>query len=81
MRTTIGLRFYNRLWNAKLPQELPIQWITNHHIRPMKLYAHLCYLAYMEQSIIPNRHFKKRLIELLSDKPKAILKAMGFPEN
>ena len=57
------------------------EWITNHHIRPMKLYAQLCYLAYMEQSIIPNRHFKKRLIELLSDKPKAILKAMGFPEN
>ncbi len=76
-----------RLWNRrfpvipKLPQELPLQWIANHHIRPMKLYAQLCYLAYMEQSIVPNRQFKKRLLELLSNKPRTILKAMGFPEN
>lgn len=76
-----------RLWNRrfpvipKLPQELPLQWIANHHIRPMKLYAQLCYLTYMEQSIVPNRQFKKRLLELLSDKPHTILRAMGFPEN
>ena len=76
-----------RLWNRrfpvipKLPQELPLKWITNQHIRPMKLYAQLCYLAYMEQSIVPNRQFKKELVELLSNKSKTILKAMGFPEN
>lgn len=76
-----------RLWNRrfpvipKLPQELPLQWIANHHIRPMKLYAQLCYLAYMEQSIVPNRQFKKRLLEMLSNKPHTILRAMGFPEN
>ena len=76
-----------RLWNRrfpvipKLPQELPLKWITSTKIRPMKLYAQLCYLAYMEQTIKPIHPFKQKLVELLSDKPKSILKAMGFPEN
>ena len=35
----------------------------------------------MEQSIIPDRQFKKRLLELLINKPRTILKAMGFPDN
>lgn len=76
-----------RLWNRrfpvipKLPQRLPLLWISNQHIRPVKLYAQLCYLAYIEQSIAPNSNFRNEVVNLLSDKPQHILKAMGFPTD
>ena len=54
---------------------------TSFFISDMELYAQLCYLAYMEQSVIPDRQLKKRLLELLINKPRTILKAMGFPDN
>ncbi len=78
---------HTRLWNRrfpvipKLPQRLPLQWISNQHIRPVKLYAQLCYLAYIEQSINPNSNFRNEVVNLLSDKPQHILKAMGFPTD
>lgn len=74
-----------RLWNRrfpvipKLPKVLPLQWISNQHIRPVKLYAQLCYLTYIEQSINPNSNFRDEIVNLLSNKPQHILKAMGFP--
>ncbi len=76
-----------RLWNRrfpiipKLPQTLPLQWVSTQYIKPIRLYAHLCYLAYMEQSINPNGHFRSELVSLLSDKPAHILKTMGFPRE
>lgn len=76
-----------RLWNRrfpiipKLPQSLPLEWISTQHIKPIKLYAQLCYIAYMEQSITPNSNFRDELISLLSDKPQLILRAMGFPNE
>jgi len=76
-----------RLWNRrfpvipKLPQELPLTWIDVRNVRPIKLYAQLCYLAYLEQSIKPNSAFSKEIVSLLSTKPQRILKAMGFPPD
>lgn len=76
-----------RLWNRrfpvipKVPQRLPLSWIDNNAVRPMKLYAQLCYLAYLEQSINPNSQFKQQMVSLLTCKPLCTLRAMGFPEN
>ena len=76
-----------RLWNRRfpimpqLPKKLPLKWIDTSHIRPIKLYAQLCYLAYLEQSINPNSHFKNGIKTLLPNSPQATLKAMGFPVN
>lgn len=76
-----------RLWNRrfpvipKLPKTLPLLWISNQKIRPVKLYAQLCYLAYIEQSISPKSNFNEEIIRLLSDKPQSLLKAMGIPDG
>ena len=78
---------HSRLWNKRfpwkpqLPQKLPLAWLENVSLRPFKLYAQLCYLAYLEQSINPNSNFKSKLVELLKKHPNINLKAMGFPEN
>ena len=76
-----------RPWNRRfpimpqLPKKLPLKWIDTSHIRPIKLYAQLCYLAYLEQSINPNSQFKGKITTLLSDNPQATLKSMGIPAN
>lgn len=76
-----------RLWNRRfpimpqLPKSLPLQWIGTKCIRPIKLYAQVCCLAYLEQSINPNSQFKSRIKALLSNTPQTTLKAMGFPAN
>lgn len=74
-----------RLWNRRfpimphLPKRLPLDWINVQALRPIKLYAQLCYLVYLEQSIRPNSDFKNEFVALLHDKPRSITKAMGFP--
>ena len=76
-----------RLWNRRfpimpqLPKRLPLKWIGTNCIRPIKLYAQLCCLAYWEQSINPNSQFKSGIKTLLSNTPQTTLKAMGFPAN
>ena len=76
-----------RLWNRRfpvmphLPKRLPLEWIGTSALRPMKLYAQLCYLAYLEQSICPNSDFNTEVVALLRDKPQVLTKAMGFPTN
>ncbi len=76
-----------RLWNRRfpimpqLPKRLPLKWIDTSHIRPIKLYAQLCCLAYLEQSINPNSQFKSGIKALLANTPQTTLKAMGFPAN
>ena len=78
---------HSRLWNKRfpwkpqLPQELPLIWVNNVSIRPFKLYAQLCYLAYLEQSIDLNSNLKNKLLALFKSHPNINLKAMGFPEN
>ncbi len=74
-----------RLWNRrfplipKIPKKLPQPWICDTSIRPVKIYAHLCYLAYLDMGISPNCNFRAEVVKLLSTKPHSILRAMGFP--
>ena len=78
---------HDRIWNKRfpwkpqLPKRLPLAWIDIRSLRPIKLYAQLCCLTYLEQSIHPKRDFKGKIIALLHDKPQTIIKAMGFPMN
>lgn len=78
---------HSRLWNKRfpwkpqLPQKLPSTWLKNVSVRPFKLYAQLCYLVYLEQSINPNSDFKNELKNLLLSHTKISFKAMGFPDN
>ena len=44
-----------------------------------KLYHQLCYLAYMEQSIVPNSDFTEALVKLVKDNPDIQTRSMGFP--
>ena len=78
---------HDRIWNKRfpwkpqLPKRLPLAWIDTRSLRPIKLYAQLCCLAYLEQSIHPKSDFKEKVIALLYDKSQTITKAMGFPAN
>lgn len=76
-------RLWNRRfsWKPQLPKRLPLDWINVQSLRPIKLYAQLCYLAYLEQSIRPSSDFKQEIVSLLRDKPRSITKAMGFPTD
>ena len=76
---------HGRAWNRRypampqLPRRLPFTWVDTQHIRPMKLYAQLCTLLYLEQSITPNSQIKDRLLSLLNAYPHTITRQMGFP--
>ncbi len=76
-----------RLWNRrfplmpKIPKKLPQPWICDTCVRPVKIYAHLCYLAYLDMGINPNCNFRAEVVKLLSTKPRSILRAMGFPAD
>ena len=76
-----------RTWNRRyptmpqLPRRLPLTWVDTQHIRPMKLYAQLCLLLYLEQSITPNSQIKDRLLSLLKAYPNTITRQMGFPHG
>ena len=78
---------HGRAWNRRypampqLPRRLPFTWVDTQHIRPMKLYAQLCTLLYLEQSITPNSHIKDRLLDLLKTYPHTITRQMGFPRG
>lgn len=76
-----------RLWNRRFPiiprfpRRLPLPWISTDRMRPMKLYAHLCYIANLDQTITPNSSFREELVNLIAEKPGCILHSMGFPDN
>lgn len=76
-------RVWNRRfpWKPQLPQKLPLEWIDVSKILPIKLYAQLSTILYLEQSIASNSSIKNRLQVLLSRQPQSKLKAMGFPED
>lgn len=91
MRSLAVLRNYcahhARIWNRRspampqLPQRLPLAWINTQNVRPMKLYASLCILLYLEQSITPNSQIKHRLLTLFEDYPDVSYKQIGFPQG
>ena len=76
-------RAWNRRYPAmpQLPRRLPLTWVDTQHIRPMKLYAQLCTLLYLEQSITPNSQIKNMLLSLLNAYPNTITRQMGFPRG
>lgn len=77
-------RVWNRrfAWKPKLPERLPKRWVSNaSEIRPQKLYAQLCYIAYLEQSIRPNSGFVKGLKTLLKKYKNVDVRLMGFPQG
>lgn len=76
-------RIWNRRfpWKPQLPRELPLDWIDSSKTLPIKLYALLSTILYLEQSISVNSSVKERLLALLAILPRGRLKAMGFPED
>ncbi|MBU3854511.1 MAG: Abi family protein [Candidatus Paraprevotella stercoravium] len=76
-----------RIWNRRfpnmpqLPKRMPKAWIGNTRLPMMKLYAQLCCIAYLQNSIHPDNTFKQNLFALLEAHPNVDVKAMGFPAN
>lgn len=76
-----------RIWNRRfplmpqLPKHLSLAWIEVDGTKPMKLFALLSTILYLEQNIVSNSSIKERLLVLLMKQHQSRLKAMGFPEN
>lgn len=76
-----------RIWNRRfplkpqLPHKLSGSWIDVSQTKQVKLYAQLCYLAYMQDCIHPENTFKQELFNLIEAHPNVDTEAMGFPEN
>lgn len=76
---------HGRLWNRrftahiKIPSNPQNLFITNKKIYPYKLYAAICCIQYMLNTIFPANGFKADLIELMQTCPLAQEKEMGFP--
>ncbi len=78
---------HGRVWNRRyptmpqMPARLPLAWADTSRVRPMKLYAQLCAILYLEQSIVPNSNIKDKLLKLLADYPQVSVRRMGFPNG
>ncbi len=65
----------------QLPKHLSFAWIEVDVAKPMKLFALLSTILYLEQNIVSNSSIKERLLALFLRQHQSRLKAMGFPEN
>jgi len=78
---------HGRLWNRRLtahikfPTNPQYAFITNKRVYPYKLYAAICCMQYMLNTIIPVNGFKTELIALINTCPLAQENEMGFPAN
>lgn len=78
---------HGRLWNKRfpliprIPVRLPLCWISSKPRQEFKLYAPLCCLAYLEQSIRPKGSFTQEIVSLISNLPITVLKSMGIPSD
>ena len=81
------LAHHARVWNRRFPQipQLSIRvrgrWVDYSRIRPNKLYAQLCCLAYLLDNIYPDNDFKVQIKNLLNDYTEINLHHMGFPND
>ena len=82
------LAHHARIWNRRFPQmpqlssvRLRGAWIDCSRIRPNKLYAQLCCLAYLQDNIHPDNDFKIQVKNLLNDYSAINIHHMGFPDN
>lgn len=76
-------RLWNRRFTAhiKFPTKPKNAFITNNRVYPYKLYAILCCIQYMLNTIVPTNGFKTDLVDLMNTCPLAQEKEMGFPTN
>lgn len=79
------LAHHARIWNRRFPQMPQITyvrlrgaWINCSRVRPNKLYAQLCSLAYLQDSIYPDNDFKNQIKNLLNEYSRINLHNMGF---
>ena len=75
-------RTWNRRypWKPKMPTTLPLSWISNAlGVRQQKLYAQLCCLAYMCQTIVSASDFKGGMKALMAKYPNVSPASLGFP--
>ena len=76
---------HGRLWNRKfpitplLPSRIRKPWIADLNISNNKLYAVLCCVAYMLNTIDANNTFASELTSLIYAYPAVSVSAMGFP--
>lgn len=76
---------HSRLWNRKfpitpqLPTSMRMPWIANLNVSKNKLYAALCCVAYMLNTIDGNNTFALDLTNLVNAYPMVSISAMGFP--
>ncbi len=76
---------HSRVWNRifpgtiMLPKVVQGKWINNTNVDCGKLYAHLCFLAHLQNRIHPKNNFASQVKELLQKYPNVDTKAMGFP--
>ena len=81
------LAHHARVWNRRFPQmpQLSIRargnWVDCTHVRPNKLYAQICCLAYLLDSIYPQNEFKAQVRFLIKDYPEINIHYMGFPND
>ena len=82
-----NLAHHSRTWNRvfpiqpQLPQSLNGNWINVSGIQNNRLYAQICCLAYIQNTLHPGNDFKQQLKQLLSVYPNVDVTAMGFPKN
>lgn len=77
---------HSRLWNRKLtikPQMLsnPLMPWINSKPEETKLYAFLCCLKYLLNTVNPGTSFTQGLEDLLAKHPTIPIEKMGFPRN
>lgn len=77
------IRVWNRIYPMKptVPKKLSQPWIANNNIVVNKLYAQLCIMRYLLNSIYPDNTFNVELHNLISRQNNIDLKAMGFPQG
>lgn len=78
---------HGRLWNRTLTQVPKLlknpsfKWIGNTTIPSDRLYATLCCIQYLLNTVAPGHTFHTRLKNLLHEYPKTDLANMGFPSD
>lgn len=77
---------HSRLWNKRMiiptiPNTLPLSWINSRPSRTEKIYSHLCYIAYIQQSLRVSKPLKVQLKELIKRYPAISTYSMGFTPN
>jgi abortive infection bacteriophage resistance protein len=77
---------HSRVWNRifpgtiMLPKDVQGKWISNSgSIDCRKLYAHICFMAHLQNRIHPKNNFAAQMKGLLEKYPNVDTKAMGFP--